>query len=97
MMAIFTCDYRFIFKGSSYRLVNGQKKAELVCNALNIALFRRDFHVGVIIHSDRGTQYCLDKLQKLINYYLAWVLNAAVMTMLLVQVSLEPKGRVSAS
>ncbi|OIN83307.1 integrase core domain protein [Francisella sp. TX07-6608] len=42
-------------------------KAELVCNALNMALFRRDFPTGVIIHSDRGTQYCSEKFQNLIG------------------------------
>ncbi|WP_212789131.1 IS3 family transposase [Francisella halioticida] len=42
-------------------------KAEIVCNTLNMALFRRDFPTGVIIHSDRGTQYCSEKFQNLIS------------------------------
>lgn len=33
-------------------------KKELVCNALIMALFRRHFPKGVIIHTDRGSQYC---------------------------------------
>lgn len=32
--------------------------AKLVCDALSMALFRRGFPEQVIIHSDRGSQYC---------------------------------------
>jgi transposase InsO family protein len=32
--------------------------AELTCDALKMALFRRGFPEGVIVHSDRGSQYC---------------------------------------
>lgn len=32
--------------------------ADLVCDALSMALFRRGFPEGVIVHSDRGSQYC---------------------------------------
>jgi len=32
--------------------------AELVCNALQMALWRRRMPKGVIVHSDRGSQYC---------------------------------------
>lgn len=42
-------------------------KQELVCNALLMALYRRKFPVGVIIHSDRGSQYCSNKYRKLIE------------------------------
>ncbi len=31
---------------------------QLVCDALTMALFRRHFPKGTIIHSDRGSQYC---------------------------------------
>lgn len=41
---------------------------DLVCNALIMALFKRKFPSGVIIHSDRGSQYCSDKYRKLIKY-----------------------------
>lgn len=33
-------------------------KAELVTDALRIAWFRRRPEGGVIVHSDRGSQYC---------------------------------------
>ena len=33
---------------------------DLVCSALTMALFRRKFPEGVIVHSDRGSQYCSD-------------------------------------
>ena len=32
--------------------------ADLTCNALRMALFRRGMPTGVIVHSDRGSQYC---------------------------------------
>lgn len=32
--------------------------SSLVCDALTMALFRRGFPEGVILHSDRGSQYC---------------------------------------
>jgi len=32
--------------------------AGLVCNALRMALWRRHLPTGVIVHSDRGSQYC---------------------------------------
>lgn len=32
--------------------------AALVCDALSMALFRRGFPKDVIVHSDRGSQYC---------------------------------------
>ncbi len=32
--------------------------ATLVCDALSMALFRRGFPEQVIVHSDRGSQYC---------------------------------------
>jgi len=40
---------------------------ELVCDALTMALFRRKFPKGVIVHSDRGSQYCSKKYQKLLK------------------------------
>ncbi len=33
-------------------------KASLVCDALNMALWRRKFPKNTIFHSDRGSQYC---------------------------------------
>ncbi len=39
----------------------------LVCDALTMALFRRGFPKGTIIHSDRGSQYCSHRYQQLIK------------------------------
>ena len=40
---------------------------QLVCDALSMALFRRHFPKGTIIHSDRGSQYCSKRYQRLIK------------------------------
>jgi len=40
---------------------------QLVCDALTMALFRRRFPKGTIIHSDRGSQYCSKQYQRLIK------------------------------
>lgn len=40
---------------------------QLVCDALTMALFRRGFPKSVIIHSDRGSQYCAKRYQQLIS------------------------------
>ena len=42
-------------------------KANLVTDALAMAIFRRKFLNKVIVHSDRGSLYCSDKYQKLLN------------------------------
>jgi transposase InsO family protein len=39
----------------------------LVCNALMMALFKRKFPKGVIVHSDRGSQYCSTSYRKIIK------------------------------
>lgn len=39
----------------------------LVCSALTMALFRRKCPANVIIHSDRGSQYCSKKYQDLLK------------------------------
>lgn len=41
-------------------------KATLVCDALSMALFRRGMPSGVIVHSDRGSQYCSTAFQQLL-------------------------------
>jgi len=41
--------------------------ASLVIDALNMALFRRKLSIGVIVHSDRGSQYCSADYQKIIS------------------------------
>jgi putative transposase len=40
---------------------------QLVCDALTMAFFRRHFPRGTIIHSDRGSQYCAKRYQRLIH------------------------------
>lgn len=37
--------------------------ATLVCDALKMALWRRKRPTGVIVHSDRGVQYCSHEYQ----------------------------------
>jgi len=41
--------------------------ANLVCAALTMALWRRRMPTGVIVHSDRGSQYCSKDYQALIQ------------------------------
>lgn len=41
--------------------------ATLVCDALKMAIFRRHRPQGVIVHSDRGSQYCSCEYQQLLN------------------------------
>lgn len=41
--------------------------ASLVCDALNMALWRRGFPEGVIVHSDRGSQYCSKAYREIIE------------------------------
>lgn len=54
------------------RLVVGWAMAErmtatLVCDALRMALWRRKRPSGVIVHSDRGSQYCAHDYQRLLR------------------------------
>ena len=46
--------------------MSDRMKAGLVCDALMMALFRRGMPKGVIVHSDRGSQYCSKRFQSLI-------------------------------
>jgi putative transposase len=41
--------------------------AQLACDALLMALWRRRMPTGVIVHSDRGSQYCSHAYQRLIR------------------------------
>lgn len=43
--------------------------AILVCEALKMALKQRHYPKGVIVHTDRGSQYCSKPYQKLIKIY----------------------------
>lgn len=42
---------------------------QLVSDALKMALASRNYPKGVIVHSDRGAQYCSAEYQKLLEYY----------------------------
>ena len=42
-------------------------KAKLVCDALQMALWRQRIPSGVLIHSDRGRQHCSRKYQYLLT------------------------------
>ena len=42
---------------------------QLVCDALMMALWRRGFPRGVIVHSDRGSQYCSQDYQQMLKAY----------------------------
>jgi len=41
--------------------------ADLVCNALTMALWRRHMPRGVIMHTDRGSQYCSKDYPRLLD------------------------------
>ncbi len=46
--------------------VSERMTTELVSNALTMALWRRKFPKNVILHSDRGSQYCSKEYRKLL-------------------------------
>ena len=76
------CDITYLWTGESWlylavvldlfsRMVVGwamdkRMKTKLVCDALQMALWRRRMPRGVIVHSDRGSQYCSKKYQALL-------------------------------
>lgn len=47
--------------------MSDRMKARLVCDALTMALFRRKLPTEVIVHSDRGSQYCSKRYQRLLK------------------------------
>ena len=49
--------------------MSGRMKAKLVCDALTMALFRRGFPSRVIVHSDRGSQYCSKRYRRLLRQH----------------------------
>ena len=49
--------------------MNERMKADLVCQALRSAYWRRKPPAGLIMHSDRGSQYASDEHRKLIKDY----------------------------
>lgn len=49
--------------------MSSRMPASLVCDALNMAMRNRGYPKGVIVHSDRGSQYTSDSYQRLITLY----------------------------
>ena len=49
-----------------WRLSNRMTR-QLVCDALTMALCRRGFPQGVLVHSDRGSQYCSKEYQQMLS------------------------------
>jgi putative transposase len=49
--------------------MTARMKAQLVCDALKMAYWRRKPPAGLIMHSDRGVQYAADEYRKLIAEY----------------------------
>ena len=47
--------------------MSSRMKAQLVCDALTMAIFRRRPKAGLIHHSDRGSQYASHKFRKLLK------------------------------
>jgi len=47
--------------------MSSRMSAALVCDALTMALWRRKKPAGVIVHSDRGSQYCSADYQRLLR------------------------------
>lgn len=48
--------------------MSNRMKKQLVCNALLMALFKRKFPENVIVHSDRGSQYCSGKYRNILKH-----------------------------
>ena len=47
--------------------ISERMTATIVCDALKMALWRRKSPTGVIVHSDRGVQYCSGEYQALLS------------------------------
>jgi putative transposase len=49
--------------------MSSRMRKALVCSALLMALSNQGFPAGVIVHSDRGSQYCSDRYKKILKHY----------------------------
>ena len=49
--------------------LNKRMTADLVCNALNMAIRNKKPSKGLIVHSDRGSQYCSHDYRNLIKHH----------------------------
>lgn len=47
--------------------MNKRMTKQLVCDALIMALFKRKFPKNIIVHTDRGSQYCSNKYREIIK------------------------------
>ena len=47
--------------------MSSRMKADIVCNALTMAIWQRKPNSGLIVHSDRGVQYASKQYQKLLK------------------------------
>lgn len=51
-------------------------KADLVCDALQMAIYSRGAPAGVIVHSDRGSQYCSKRYRRMLDKHgLLWSMS----------------------
>jgi hypothetical protein len=69
-LALLPCNLSVLCRVSSRSArwsMSNRMTADLVCSALNMALFRRGFPKSVIVHSDRGSQYCSHDYRDLIK------------------------------
>lgn len=76
---LYLCVYIDLFSRAVIGWSLGENmKTELVLNALRMALFKRDFPTGTLIHSDRGSQYCSREYQMLLrDYHMICSMSAA--------------------
>lgn len=49
--------------------MSSRMKADLVCDALKMAIWQRKPRRGLVVHSDRGSQYASHEYRKLLNLY----------------------------
>lgn len=47
--------------------MSSRMRADVVCNALTMATWRRRPEAGLIVHSDRGSQYASNQYRRLLN------------------------------
>jgi putative transposase len=49
--------------------MGSRMKAQLVCDALNMAIWQRKPKAGLVVHSDRGSQYASKVYRKLLKQH----------------------------
>lgn len=49
--------------------LNERMTVQLVCNALSMAVRNQKPRLGLIVHSDRGSQYCSHEYQNMLEKY----------------------------